>query len=504
MGVVVEVKYFNSFLLKKTMTNSPTVAPVWNGSFGIPQTIGGFKVYSTTTPDNVNNWIIEEARIRGGYNNTSVDFGVKAYIVENEPNSSVRINTLIFSGIFNSRTGVNDTNVFSVGQDITKSADPANGSIQKLYAEDANLVIFQENKISRALVNKSAIYSAEGNATVTSSNLTIGVIQPFPGQYGISRNPESFAVYGYDKYFSDENNNVMLKLSGGSVREISGEGMTDYFRDTLNSINQSVAPGFVHGGWDIHNKQYVVSLYQDPIQFPTATYSTLAYGQSIGGGEGWSTFYSFKPDQMLSLRDKLYTLKNGALWQHYSTSALRGNFYGVSTPSSITFVFNPQPNFSKTFRTISYEGSSGWQVSNIITDSTGEDLLNAVTYQETQDETVNSSYDSSEPTIIAPAVLPPSVYSYQQGQYDLLGNEYPAALTAPILRAGFDRKENKYVANLINNSVASLGEIVFGSQMSGIKGFYSTVTLSTDNTTNVGGEKELFNVGTVYSINNGY
>ena len=34
MGVVVEVKYFNSFLLRKTMTNSqpapgPTTAPVW-------------------------------------------------------------------------------------------------------------------------------------------------------------------------------------------------------------------------------------------------------------------------------------------------------------------------------------------------------------------------------------------------------------------------------------------------------------------------------------------
>ena len=176
MGAVVEVKYFNTFILKKTISNPPE-KPVWNGSFGIPQTIGGFNVYSTTTTDNANNWIIEEARIRGGYNNTSVDFGVKAYIVEDEPNSSIRINTLIFSGIFNSRTGVNDTNVFSVGQSITKSADPANGSIQKLYAEDTNLVIFQENKISRALVNKSAIYSAEGNATVTSSNLTIGVIQ---------------------------------------------------------------------------------------------------------------------------------------------------------------------------------------------------------------------------------------------------------------------------------------------------------------------------------------
>ena len=72
------------------------------------------------------------------------------------------------------------------------------------------------------------------------------------------------------------------------------------------------------------------------------------------------------------------------------------------------------------------------------------------------------------------------------------------------MRAGFDRKENKYVANLINNSVVSTGEIVFGGAMSGIKGYYSTVTISTDNTTNVGGEKELFNVGSTYVMNSGY
>ena len=124
MGVIVEVKYFNSFLLRKTST---TVRPVWNGSFGIPQTIGGFNVHTNTTNDF--NWVIEESRIRGGYNNTSVDFGVKAYLVEDEPNASRRSNTLIYSGIFNSRTGINDTNVFSVGQNITKNADPANGSI---------------------------------------------------------------------------------------------------------------------------------------------------------------------------------------------------------------------------------------------------------------------------------------------------------------------------------------------------------------------------------------
>ena len=107
-------------------------------------------------------WYIEEARIRGGYNNTSVDFGVKAYIVEDTFKQQHRISSLIYSGIFNSRTGVNNTNQFSVGEDITKSADPANGSIQKLYAEDTNLIIFQEDKVSRALIDKDAIYSAEG------------------------------------------------------------------------------------------------------------------------------------------------------------------------------------------------------------------------------------------------------------------------------------------------------------------------------------------------------
>ena len=84
--------------------------------------------------------------IRGGYNNTSVDFGVKAYIVEENDSQQRRSNSLIYSGIYNSRTGINQTNQFSVAEEITKSVDPVNGSIQKLFAEDTNLTVFQERK----------------------------------------------------------------------------------------------------------------------------------------------------------------------------------------------------------------------------------------------------------------------------------------------------------------------------------------------------------------------
>tara|TARA_R100000935_G_scaffold29739_2_gene50081 strand:+ start:1089 stop:2537 length:1449 start_codon:yes stop_codon:yes gene_type:complete len=477
MAAQIEVKYFNSFVLKNTVATSNT--PIWDGSRGIPAAIGGYprQAVGSSTSD----WAIEEARIRGGYNNVSAGYGARAYLVEDEPNSAIRSNSLIYSGIFNSRTGINNTNVFSIGAEITKSADPANGSIQKLYAEDTNLIIFQEAKVSRALIDKDAIYSAEGGGAVTSSNLVIGVIQSFSGNFGISTNPESFASYGYRKYFTDKNNNAVLRLSMDGITEISNYGMKDFFRDNLNSIDSSVyGEGRLIGGFDIHNKQYVLSL-QKNITDPTfqLKYNTVSFDEDV---LGWPSFFTYNPSQSFSMLNNFYSLKDNSLWKHYyfnsSEPPSRGKFYGVLTPSSITFIFNPRPSMSKNFQTINYEGANGWQIDSIVSDSTGRDLELGV-YSSSQDVTN-------------------IVYSYQQGSYDNYGNEYPNALIPPINRAGFDRKENKYFANLVNNSSVAPGEVLFGDSISGIKGYFVTVTISTDSVTNVGGEKELFAVSSNY------
>jgi hypothetical protein len=50
MSAVIEVKYFNSFVLKKTLNVSDE--PVWNGSFGIPQAIGGYNQNNVSTASN--------------------------------------------------------------------------------------------------------------------------------------------------------------------------------------------------------------------------------------------------------------------------------------------------------------------------------------------------------------------------------------------------------------------------------------------------------------------
>jgi len=307
MAYAVEVKFFNSFVLKKVVDNDKDntwpslITATLNNNTIWP--VFPLSAYVDADQDTFN-WAIEESRQRGGYNNTDVGYGVKAYAVEPETNASLRVNSLIYSGIFNSRTGVNNTNVFSVAEEITKSADPANGGIQKLYAEDTNLIIFQENKVSRALIDKDAIYTAEGGGAVTNVNTTIGTIQPYAGEYGISRNPESFAVYGFRKYFTDSARNAVMRLSMDGLEEISKFGMVDYFRDNLGTI--SINNGKAIGAYDVHSKQYVLSLQAGDGR-TTLLNETLVFDEGV---KGWTSYMSYIPNFMFSLKNKFYKVLN--------------------------------------------------------------------------------------------------------------------------------------------------------------------------------------------------
>ena len=421
---------------------------------------------------NANDWYVEEARIRGGYNNTSVDFGVKAYIVEDTFKQQHRISSLIYSGVFNSRTGVNNTNQFSVGQDITRSADPANGSIQLLYAEDTNLIIFQEDKVSRALIDKDAIYSAEGNASITSSLQVIGQIVAYAGEYGISTNPESFAVYGNRKYFTDKKRGVVLRLSGGSgggqgITEISSYGMHDFFRDELANATKIV------GGWNSHTKDYVLSLQGSnvgPLPTNPITYEGYKTATFDEGVLGWTSFSNYKPSHIFSLSNVFYTFNQnvdingnlGRLYQHYLGPYAK--FYGVTYGSDVTIVLNSNPSVVKNFKTINYEGASGWEM----------EVMSTNEYSTTN----TSGGDVASP--IGSFTLQTSLIS----------------LESDIFKNNFKRKENKFFANLINVSAATGGEVLWGASSSGIKGFWSTVKMKIDNSllVNQSAKKELFAV----------
>jgi hypothetical protein len=201
-----------------------------------------------------NEWHVEESRIKGGFNENAIDYGPKAFIVDKKYNRKHRENSMIYSGIFNSRTGINNTNQFSIAENITKSVDLAYGSIQKLYAEDTNLLIFQENKVNGALIDKDAIFTAEGGGLSTTAKVVIGQITPYLGEFGIGKNPESFAVFGFRKYFVDKDRGSVLRLSRDGITEISSYGMRNFFRNHLDQCNS------IRGYYDIHSRNYVLNL----------------------------------------------------------------------------------------------------------------------------------------------------------------------------------------------------------------------------------------------------
>ena len=546
MPLTLEVSYFNSYYVKRladvpyipsvaitrNATSSATIAagqPVTFSSSSFPVVVGMFvtgsgvtvptkvvtvanqttfrldKAITTTNlavytfgydwsgpqiKDEDQDWYIEESRIRGGYNNTSTDYGVKAYIVEEQDAQTRRSNSLIYSGIFNSRTGINQTNQFSVADEITRSVDPISGSIQKLFAEDTNLLIFQERKVNNALIDKDAIFTAEGVGITTTGNQVIGQITPIAGNWGISKNPESFAVYGYMKYFVDRSRNAVLRLAGGQITEISNYGMIDFFRDTLSSVTDT---GVVLGAYDNYNQNYILSIQPFNRYEPDGTsYKTLAFDER---SQGWTSFFTYKPDAMFSSQGYFYSAKDygdaSDIYRH-NTNLTRNSFYGQSIqPSSVQFVFNPSPNNIKTFQTINYEGSNGWEVTAFLSEETG---LNSS----------GGNWINNVDTIVqgAGATQYRKIYSYVEGAYDsaVPPNIGLAANQQPIYYAGFDRKQNKYMAVVPNNTQTPMpGEVIFGSQTSGIKAYYATVTMKTDTTTDPNGLKELFAVSSTFA-----
>ena len=128
----------------------------------------------------------------------------------------------------------------------------------------------------------------------------------------------------------------------------------------------------------------------------------------------------------------------------------------------------------KTFKTVNYEGSNGWEVISMTSDPTGKDLSGVLWVD--NNDTINR------------------IYSYDEGFYT-----DPA--TQIEYRAGFDRKQNTYFAAIKNNSDARAGEVVFGgAKETGIKAFYTTIKLQTDATTDPQGPKELFSVGSQFNL----
>ncbi len=285
---------------------------------------------------------VESDRIRDDFNAPQMGNGVRVSSTLNEPyEEERRASSLIFSGIFNSISGVNNTNQFLTAENITKDLNPTYGSIQKLHARDTDLIVLLEDKCFKILANKDALFNADGNTNVTSNANVLGQTIPFVGEYGISKNPESFASFGFRAYFTDKARGAVMRLSRDGLTDISDKGMSYFFQDALKT---NVNPSII-GAYDSDAGSYNVVVGGEGVSFKEKS-------------DGWNTRLSYDPEAGISLNNEYYTFKNAELYEH--SNANRSNFYGVQENTTVTPIFNDAPTSVKNFKTLSYEGDEGW------------------------------------------------------------------------------------------------------------------------------------------------
>jgi hypothetical protein len=304
---------------------------------------------------------VESDRIRDDFNATRIDKGpVVSTVLDEAYGEEIKATGLIFSQIFNSRSGVNRLNQFIQAEAITKELNPYYTSIQKLHSRDTDLIAFCEDKVLKILANKDALFNADGSTNVVSNQAVLGQAIPFVGEYGISKNPESFASYGFRLYFTDKNRGVVLRLSRNGLAEISAANMSDFFADNLHT--STVLLGSYDDDKGVYNltldnltKEWQSKLklnYNNPTLESTGT--TISFKEEVGG---WTSRKDFIPESAISLNNKYYTLKAGKIWEHGDSNATRNNFYEVQYDSSIRFLINEQPNVVKKYKTLNYSGS---------------------------------------------------------------------------------------------------------------------------------------------------
>jgi len=186
------------------------------------------------------------------------------------------------------------------------------------------------------------LYNADGNQQLLATNDVLGSVQPFSGNYGISKNPESFAAESFRAYFTDKQRGAVLRLSMDGLTAISDAGMSDFFRDNLRDGQ------LLFGSYDAYKKDYNLTINYGDNRGKTVSFSEKS--------KGWTSLKSFIPEFAISSVNQYYTMDLGMLWKHH-TNETRNTFYDVFTESSVTPVLNTQPEVVKNFNTLNYEGS---------------------------------------------------------------------------------------------------------------------------------------------------
>lgn len=293
---------------------------------------------------------VESYKYKDGFNTKHLNIDLRPSTTTIEKFKQVRrYSDLTYSEKYNENNNLNGINEFNLSRaNYKEDIDKKYGYIQRLYSRDTDLIVFQEDKVSKVLYGKDVLMNADGTSNITSIENVLGQQVTFKGEYGISRNPESFAYDGYNIYFTDAKRGAVMRLGNNGLQEISNNGLRQFFKDNFKDSIDNDKIGMI----DPYQDQYVLSFKKGFDNY------TLTYDEKV---KGWTSFHSFIPDYMIGMNSNFFSFKNGDLYIHHSPNVNRNNYYGVDYSSKLSLIFNDNPSDIKELQAISLEGNNSWE-----------------------------------------------------------------------------------------------------------------------------------------------
>lgn len=227
---------------------------------------------------------VESFRIRDDWNAATMQFSPRANSTIEGYEQQTLVQALTYSGIYTQTSAINRLNEFNLSLGNFKYLDRFFGSIQKLYSRDTDLVVFQENKISKVLYGKNLLSDSTGGGVVASIPEVLGTQVSYQGEYGISLNPESFAIWGNDLFFTDARRGAVLALQPNGLFEISSQGLKNWFKANLDTNVVKL------GMFDPYFEHYVLSVDNDR-KLRTCSISVTPTSLSFDGTIQKKSFY---------------------------------------------------------------------------------------------------------------------------------------------------------------------------------------------------------------------
>jgi hypothetical protein len=235
---------------------------------------------------------VESYRIRDDWNAATMEFSPRANSTVEGYAQQTLVQALTYSGVYQQTTAINRLNEFNLSLGNFKYLDRFFGAIEKIYARDTDLVVLQENKISKVLYGKNLLSDSTGGGVVASIPEVLGTQIAYVGEYGISNNPESFAIWGNNLYFTDARRGAVLQLAENGLFEISSNGMKNWFKANLDPATQKLGmfdPYFEHyvlANNDQAVQYCIFNVNEDAISFSTAAVNNQ-YAFTIDSNNEW-------------------------------------------------------------------------------------------------------------------------------------------------------------------------------------------------------------------------